>query len=76
MQIYDIDLIPLLVSTIRDLFDHCGIKEFILSATLRNLETFQSFLRACGWDTLFLGFRACFTIPSPTGATLNHANSS
>ncbi|KAL1963214.1 hypothetical protein VTN77DRAFT_8539 [Rasamsonia byssochlamydoides] len=44
---YDVDIVPLLVSTIRDLFDHYGTKEFILSATIRNEETFQTFLDTC-----------------------------
>ncbi|RJE25825.1 hypothetical protein PHISCL_01801, partial [Aspergillus sclerotialis] len=46
--IYDTDLIPLLLSTVKDLFDNYRIKEFIISATLRNQDTFQSFLNACG----------------------------
>lgn len=48
MQTYDVDIIPLLVSTINDLFDQHGTKEFILSATIRNEETFQTFLDTCG----------------------------
>ena len=46
--IYDVDLIPLLVCTIRGLFINHGIGTFVLSATLRNLDTFQSFLHASG----------------------------
>ncbi|EAW10905.1 protein-lysine N-methyltransferase [Aspergillus clavatus NRRL 1] len=45
--IYDVDLVPLLVSTIRDLFDNYHLQEFIISATLRNKDTFQTFLNAC-----------------------------
>ncbi|PGG98185.1 hypothetical protein AJ79_08955 [Helicocarpus griseus UAMH5409] len=45
--IYDPDLVPLLLSTLRELFDKHGIKEFIISATLRNPETFNTFLKAC-----------------------------
>ncbi|KAL1980749.1 hypothetical protein VTN96DRAFT_3594 [Rasamsonia emersonii] len=44
---YDVDIVPLLISTIRDLFDQYGTKEFILSATIRNEETFQTFLDTC-----------------------------
>ncbi|EEH48232.1 protein-lysine N-methyltransferase [Paracoccidioides brasiliensis Pb18] len=45
--IYDRELIPLLSSTLRELFDKHGIKEFILSSTLRNSETFNAFLNTC-----------------------------
>ncbi|KAI9043529.1 protein-lysine N-methyltransferase [Aspergillus affinis] len=45
--IYDTDLIPLLISTLHDLFQNYGIKEFVIAATLRNQETFGTFLRAC-----------------------------
>ncbi|KAF7585519.1 hypothetical protein BBP40_010737 [Aspergillus hancockii] len=44
---YDTDLLPLLFATLRDLFDNYHVKEFILSATLRNQNTFQAFLDAC-----------------------------
>ncbi|KAB8072383.1 hypothetical protein BDV29DRAFT_158567 [Aspergillus leporis] len=44
---YDTDLLPLLFTTLRDLFDNYHVKEFILSATLRNPNTFQAFLDAC-----------------------------
>ena len=47
-QIYDIDLVPPLLATLQDLFDNYGIKGFVLSATLRNPETFRAFLQACG----------------------------
>ncbi|KAL3465147.1 putative methyltransferase-domain-containing protein [Aspergillus heterothallicus] len=46
--IYDVDIIPLLVSTVRDLFDNYCLKEFIISATMRNEATFGSFLETCG----------------------------
>jgi predicted nicotinamide N-methyase len=46
--IYDVDLVPLLVSTLRDLFENYHLREFIISATLRNQDTFQTFLNACG----------------------------
>ncbi|RAL08649.1 protein-lysine N-methyltransferase [Aspergillus homomorphus CBS 101889] len=45
--IYDVDLVPLLVSTIEDLFTNYGLQQFIISATLRNEDTFRTFLRAC-----------------------------
>ncbi|OJJ48099.1 hypothetical protein ASPZODRAFT_157906 [Penicilliopsis zonata CBS 506.65] len=45
--IYDVDLVPLLLSTIQDLFTTYRLKEFIISATLRNQDTFQTFLNAC-----------------------------
>ncbi|KAE8351880.1 putative methyltransferase-domain-containing protein [Aspergillus coremiiformis] len=44
---YDTDLLPLLFATLHDLFDNYHVKEFILSATLRNQKTFQAFLDAC-----------------------------
>ncbi|KAJ5251013.1 hypothetical protein N7489_001423 [Penicillium chrysogenum] len=45
--IYDTDLVPLLISTVRDLFENYHIKEFIIAATLRNEDTFRTFLNAC-----------------------------
>ncbi|KAJ5573134.1 hypothetical protein N7450_010118 [Penicillium hetheringtonii] len=45
--IYDADIIPLLISTVRDLFDNYHVREFILAATLRNEKTFRTFLDAC-----------------------------
>ncbi|KAJ5698202.1 hypothetical protein N7462_000207 [Penicillium macrosclerotiorum] len=46
--IYDADLVPLLISTVRDLFENYHVKQFIIAATLRNENTFQTFLDACG----------------------------
>ncbi|OJD14442.1 hypothetical protein AJ78_05210 [Emergomyces pasteurianus Ep9510] len=46
--IYDPDLVSLLLSTLRDLFDKHGVKVFIMSSTHRNPETFNAFLNACG----------------------------
>ncbi|EEP77267.1 conserved hypothetical protein [Uncinocarpus reesii 1704] len=46
--IYDTDLVPVLLSTLHDLFDNYGLKEFIISATLRNPKTFTTFLKSCG----------------------------
>ncbi|PYH42205.1 protein-lysine N-methyltransferase [Aspergillus saccharolyticus JOP 1030-1] len=45
--IYDVDLIPLLVATIGDLFTNYGLQQFVISATLRNENTFRTFLTAC-----------------------------
>ncbi|KAI1925698.1 hypothetical protein LOZ65_002740 [Ophidiomyces ophidiicola] len=45
--IYDSDLIPVLVSTLHDLFENYNLKEFLISATLRNQETFTTFLNCC-----------------------------
>lgn len=48
LQIYDVDLVPLLVSTLRNMFENYQLKEFLISATLRNQDTFKAFLNACG----------------------------
>ncbi|KAJ5621977.1 hypothetical protein N7528_005209 [Penicillium herquei] len=45
--IYDSDLVPLLLSTVRDLFENYGVKQFLIAATLRNEDTFNTFLRGC-----------------------------
>ncbi|GLA80835.1 protein fam86a [Aspergillus tubingensis] len=45
--IYDIDLVPLLVQTVKSLFEKYAVKEFLISATLRNERTFGAFLDAC-----------------------------
>ncbi|KAJ5273888.1 hypothetical protein N7478_009013 [Penicillium angulare] len=45
--VYDADLVPLLLSTVRDLFDNYGVEQFIMAATLRNEDTFQTFLTEC-----------------------------
>ncbi|PYH88835.1 hypothetical protein BO71DRAFT_364690 [Aspergillus ellipticus CBS 707.79] len=45
--IYDTDLVPLLVQTVKTLFTTYGIQEFLISATLRNEDTFGTFLSAC-----------------------------
>ena len=47
-QIYDVDLVPLLVQTAKDLFENYRVREFLISATLRNEHTFGAFLKACG----------------------------
>ncbi|KAL4994119.1 putative methyltransferase-domain-containing protein [Aspergillus recurvatus] len=50
--IYDSDIVPLLVSTIKDLFDNYSVKEFIIAATVRNEDTFRTFLDACARNAL------------------------
>jgi hypothetical protein len=40
--------VTLLVFTIKDLFDNYSLKEFIIAATVRNEDTFRTFLDACG----------------------------
>ena len=65
LQVYDVDLVPLLLSTVLDLFNNYRIKEFLISATIRNSETFVTFLKACGLDY----FPALFSFPFP--ATLS-----
>ncbi|KAK1150005.1 hypothetical protein N8T08_003563 [Aspergillus melleus] len=57
--IYDTDLIPLLISTVHDLFQNYGIKVFVIAATLRNQETFGTFLRACGMISFPSTFSSC-----------------
>ncbi|PWY78140.1 hypothetical protein BO94DRAFT_577455 [Aspergillus sclerotioniger CBS 115572] len=45
--IYDVDLVPLFVQTAKDLFENYCVREFLISATLRNEHTFGAFLKAC-----------------------------
>ncbi|KAJ5757096.1 uncharacterized protein N7511_007278 [Penicillium nucicola] len=45
--IYDTDIIPLLLSTVQDLFENYHIEHFIIAATLRNEDTFRTFLNGC-----------------------------
>ncbi|KKK27203.1 hypothetical protein ARAM_004934 [Aspergillus rambellii] len=52
--IYDVDLVPLLVSTIEDLFNNYSLKQFIISATLRNEETFGTFIETCYQNNLLV----------------------
>lgn len=66
--IYDTDLIPLLVSTIHTLFTAHQIKEFVISATLRNKDTFQAFLDACETSKLKTE-RIAFETPPPEEQT-------
>lgn len=55
-QTYDVDLVPVLLLALRDLFDNYGVKEFFISASLRNQETFTAFLKSCGRDLRRLPF--------------------
>ncbi|KAF9886408.1 hypothetical protein FE257_011440 [Aspergillus nanangensis] len=66
--IYDTDLIPLLVSTIDALFTTHKIKQFVISATLRNEDTFQAFLNACEQNGLKTD-RIPFESPAPEHQT-------
>ncbi|KAL4753391.1 hypothetical protein BDW72DRAFT_168936 [Aspergillus terricola var. indicus] len=50
--IYDSDIVTLLVFTIKDLFDNYSLKEFIIAATVRNEDTFRTFLDACARNAL------------------------
>lgn len=62
-QIYDADLVPLLLSTVRDLFDNYGVEQFIISATLRNEDTFRTFMAGCG-ESINLSIYCSFPIPT------------
>ncbi|RHZ53378.1 protein-lysine N-methyltransferase [Aspergillus thermomutatus] len=64
--IYDVDLVPLLLSTIRDLFENYHLQEFIISATLRNQDTFQTFLNACETNDFQV---ECMPYQSPSAET-------
>ncbi|GFF48460.1 hypothetical protein IFM46972_08550 [Aspergillus udagawae] len=64
--IYDVDLVPLLLSTLRDLFENYHLREFIISATLRNQDTFQTFLNACATNDLQV---ECMPYQSPSAET-------
>ncbi|KAJ5225082.1 hypothetical protein N7468_006307 [Penicillium chermesinum] len=46
--IYDTDIVPLLLSTVRDLFENYRVQHFIIAATIRNEDTFKTFLSGCG----------------------------
>jgi predicted nicotinamide N-methyase len=48
LQTYDVSVIPSLVATLRDLFDRYPSLRVLISATIRNQETFEVFLAACG----------------------------
>ncbi|KAI9855589.1 MAG: hypothetical protein M1813_009728 [Trichoglossum hirsutum] len=44
---YDPTIVPYLVSTLRDLFDKFPKVEVLISATIRNVETFETFTSVC-----------------------------
>ncbi|CDM29149.1 hypothetical protein DTO013E5_5859 [Penicillium roqueforti] len=54
--VYDTDLVPSLLSTVQDLFENYNIEEFITAVSLRNENTFRTFLNAC--ETNSLAFEA------------------
>ncbi|OCF60565.1 hypothetical protein L486_00200 [Kwoniella mangroviensis CBS 10435] len=54
--IYDPDLVPPLVNTIDVLLDDDGQNQAIISATVRNQETFDQFLITCGQHHLQVSF--------------------
>ncbi|KAJ5929751.1 hypothetical protein N7454_006701 [Penicillium verhagenii] len=45
--VYDADIVPLLLSTLRDLFENYQVKEFITGVALRNEATFRAFTTGC-----------------------------
>jgi len=65
LQIYDVDLVPPLLATLQDLFGNYGIKDFLLSATLRNPDTFKAFLQACETEGNFVTHQIGFESPPP-----------
>ncbi|WWD02929.1 hypothetical protein V865_000972 [Kwoniella europaea PYCC6329] len=54
--IYDPDLVPPLVNAIDVLLDDDGQNQAIISATVRNQETFDKFLITCGYHHLQVSF--------------------
>lgn len=66
LQVYDVDLVPLLLSTLLDLFNNYRIKQFLISATIRNSDTFVTFLKACGLDYFPYPFFPLSPFPFPT----------
>lgn len=53
-QTYDKAVIPALVSTMRDLFEIWPKVQIIISATIRNEDTFAAFEYACGEEIWLL----------------------
>lgn len=41
-------VMPALIATVRDLFELYPSAKFLISATIRNEETLNCFLKACG----------------------------
>ncbi|EED12639.1 conserved hypothetical protein [Talaromyces stipitatus ATCC 10500] len=70
--IYDKAIIPLLIDAISLLFSSHGVRQFVISATIRNQDTFSAFLNACRPDfdiyhitfVLILGSTILVTIES------------
>ena len=46
-QIYDVDAVPSLLLTIKNLIDHCPGVRIIIAAAIRNRDTFDAFLASC-----------------------------
>ena len=56
MQTYDKTVIPALVSSLRQLFEMNTSLRVLIAATIRNEETFETFLTACsGYPHTFGG---------------------
>lgn len=47
MQTYDHVVIPALVSSMREFFSVKPTLEVVIAATIRNEQTFQTFIKAC-----------------------------
>jgi len=47
LQTYDNSGIPLLVSTLRELFDLKSSVQVLIAASIRNEKTFETFVNAC-----------------------------
>ncbi|KAF3385536.1 hypothetical protein F1880_001950 [Penicillium rolfsii] len=73
--IYDTDIIPLLLSTIRDLFENYHVEQFIISATLRNEKTFQAFLDGCASNSFKVELLPFESTPSEKQTGFFHSTS-
>lgn len=47
LKTYDVDAIPSLVATLRDLFEKYPRMTALIAATVRNKTTFEAFINAC-----------------------------
>jgi len=54
LQTYDKTVIPRLVSTLREFFELNPALRAFMSATIRNEQTFETFLNACSGSLCFL----------------------
>jgi hypothetical protein len=61
-QTYDKSVIPRLVSTLGEFFDINPALEAIISATIRNEQTFETFLNACSGSLRVLFSWPCYDI--------------